>query len=357
LGEKKEMPHLTTHANCLLNYESKTARKAAKIGIMIFLISILAFSSVRLAYGETFELTLATTKQVYSAGDRIIINGSLTLNQNPVSDALVTVQVDDARGYLRILRTIPTGTNITKSWPVEIINVVPISSGGPVYKFTRGSDVGFNVTIKNNDFLPHDVNLTICIYYPDEVPLRTAIMWNGTIDANQTMIASSFPFATISTTAPLGTAVAYVNIIHPPLPKDGGFAYAPEKSVAFDIVSSTTPPSFPASPEGTFNLAFAVPRVNARLGNYTVYATSFYLVGPYPYFASSSLTFRVIILGDLNGDGICDIIDIAIVAKAYGSYPGQHNWNPVADLYPDLIIDVMDIARVAKDYGKSGIYP
>lgn len=357
------MPHLTMYTDCSLNYKSRTARKAAKIGIMIFLISILAFSSVRLAYGATFELTLTTTKQVYNAGDKIAIKGNLTLNQNPVSDGLVTVQVDDARGYLRVLRTRPTGTNITRRWSVEILSIIPISvGGGAIYSFTRGSDIGFEVTIKNNDFTPHDVNVTVCVYYPNEIFLKTASVWTGTIGPNETLSASSFPFATISSTAPLGTAVAYATALHSSLPRDGGFAYAPEKAVAFNIATSLggPPPPQPqpdSPPIGTFNMTFSTPRVDARLGNYTVYATSFYVVGGYPYFASSSLTFRVIILGDLDGDGKCDIKDIAIVAKAFGSRPGQPKWNPHADLYPDLKIDIMDIATAAKDYGKSGIYP
>jgi len=362
-GEKEGMPFEPTCVASFSNNKSEIVHKAARAGILILLISILAFSSAQPGYSATFELTLTTTKQVYSAGDKIDIKGNLTLNQNPVPDGIVAIQVNDARGYLRALRVRPTGTNITKSWPVEILSVVPTSGGGPAYQFRRGSDIGFNVSIKNNDLAPRELNLTICIYYPDKVPLRTASIWSGTIGPNETILASSWPFATISSTAPLGRAVAYASITRPQLPQDGGFAYAPEKAVAFDIVTTITPspppppPSFAPTPDGTFNITFSTPRVNARLGNYTVYATVFYLVGPYPYFASTSTTFTVIIIGDLNGDGKCDIKDISIVAKAYGSYPGYPNWNPIADLYPDMKIDIRDVAIVAKDFGKTGIYP
>jgi len=340
------------------------AKHAVRIAMMFFLVSLLALSSLQLAYSTPLSLTLSTIKQVYSAGDRIAINGNLTLNQNPVSDGLVTIQVNDARGYLRILRTRPTGTNITRRWSVEILNIVPVGlSLEPLYQFTRGSGIGFSVTIRNNDLTPHTVNLAICIYYPDNVSLRTASIWNGTLSANETILTSSFPLATISTTAPLGTAAAHATIIRPPLPQDGGFAYAPEKAVAFNIVTTITPsppplpPTFAPTPDGTFNITFSTPRVNARLGTYTVYATAFYPVGPYPYFASTSTTFTVMIIGDVNGDGKCDIKDISIVAKAFGSYPGHPNWNPIADLYPDMKIDIRDVVTVAKDYGKTGIYP
>jgi len=58
------------------------------------------------------------------------------------------------------------------------------------------------------------------------------------------------------------------------------------------------------------------------------------------------------ILGDMTGDGKVDILDIATIAKAYGSYPGHLNWNPNADLDNSNKIDILDIAKAAKNYGK-----
>jgi hypothetical protein len=55
---------------------------------------------------------------------------------------------------------------------------------------------------------------------------------------------------------------------------------------------------------------------------------------------------------DIDGDGVVDILDIAIVAKAYGSYPGHPRWNPAADLDGSGTVDILDVAKVAKDYGK-----
>jgi len=56
---------------------------------------------------------------------------------------------------------------------------------------------------------------------------------------------------------------------------------------------------------------------------------------------------------DLNSDGIVDILDVAIVAKAYGSYPGHLRWNPIADLYHDGIINIVDVGWVCKKFGKT----
>ena len=60
----------------------------------------------------------------------------------------------------------------------------------------------------------------------------------------------------------------------------------------------------------------------------------------------------IVILGDINADGIVNILDIATVARAYDSYPGHPNWNPNADLDENDRIDILDIATVAKEYGK-----
>jgi parallel beta-helix repeat protein len=61
----------------------------------------------------------------------------------------------------------------------------------------------------------------------------------------------------------------------------------------------------------------------------------------------------VTILADLNGDGVINIVDIAIVARAFGTKPGDVNWNPEADLNNDGVINIIDIAMVAKQYGKT----
>ncbi len=58
-------------------------------------------------------------------------------------------------------------------------------------------------------------------------------------------------------------------------------------------------------------------------------------------------------MGDLNADGKVDMKDIAIVAKAYGSLPGDSNWNSNADINGDNKVDIKDIAMIAKKFGES----
>jgi len=62
---------------------------------------------------------------------------------------------------------------------------------------------------------------------------------------------------------------------------------------------------------------------------------------------------KIKIWGDVNNDGKVDITDIAIIALAFGSYPGHERWNPDADLNRDDKVDILDIALAAANYGQS----
>jgi len=62
---------------------------------------------------------------------------------------------------------------------------------------------------------------------------------------------------------------------------------------------------------------------------------------------------RATYFADLNNDGKVDILDIAIVAKAFGTQPGDEDWNEIADMDKNGEINILDIAAVAKDYGKT----
>jgi len=59
------------------------------------------------------------------------------------------------------------------------------------------------------------------------------------------------------------------------------------------------------------------------------------------------------IMPDLNKDGIVDIHDIAMVGSAYGSTPGDSNWNQTCDVDYSGSVDIADLAVVARNYGKT----
>jgi PKD repeat protein len=86
----------------------------------------------------------------------------------------------------------------------------------------------------------------------------------------------------------------------------------------------------------------------SQKGNYTVTLTVIDASGK-----TDNLTRTMAIsslIGDLNGDAKVDMRDIAIVAKAFSTVPGDPYWNPIADLNGDGRVDMRDIAIVAKAY-------
>jgi Dockerin type I domain len=55
--------------------------------------------------------------------------------------------------------------------------------------------------------------------------------------------------------------------------------------------------------------------------------------------------------GDVDGDGDTDQIDLLLIEDAYGSVPGDPHWNPDADLDGDGVITQADIGIAQTDFG------
>lgn len=99
--------------------------------------------------------------------------------------------------------------------------------------------------------------------------------------------------------------------------------------------------------------------VNLAYGNYTISAYAWPVPGE-TNTANNNFTGRWIIVSipcDIIGpngwpDGIVNMRDIAIAARAFGSTPGSSNWNPNADFNNDGTIDMKDIALVARNFGQ-----
>lgn len=56
--------------------------------------------------------------------------------------------------------------------------------------------------------------------------------------------------------------------------------------------------------------------------------------------------------GDLDDSFNVTIIDIVIVARAFGSQPNESEWSPLANINIDEYIDIFDIVIVAANFGK-----
>ncbi|MEM3629524.1 MAG: ABC transporter substrate-binding protein [Candidatus Bathyarchaeia archaeon] len=63
---------------------------------------------------------------------------------------------------------------------------------------------------------------------------------------------------------------------------------------------------------------------------------------------------------DVKRDGIVNIIDISIAAKAYGTSappPRSPRWDPAADIDRNGLVNILDLAKIAKAFGTKVTYP
>jgi parallel beta-helix repeat protein len=58
------------------------------------------------------------------------------------------------------------------------------------------------------------------------------------------------------------------------------------------------------------------------------------------------------VLGDLNQDGIVNILDAIQSASAFGSHAGHPRWNEQADINRDGIVNILDVIILANNFGK-----
>lgn len=317
-----------------------------EVKVLILTLMLVSTIMLQIVYSSSLNLTAVSDKQVYNVGENVTIIGNLTENGLPIEDSLVALEVDNPKNETFIIRTITTGQAPSGPWPVEIAGLTPCdSNGSPIYNFKKGGNLGFKFSIVNNAASNYHVIVALNLYYCNGAPFEALITFNGTLYSGQNITVIVWPIL-IPSDAVTGTAIAYASLFND-MPKNGGLAYCPEKSATFDIESENTPKQTVSSQAGSFNLTFPLASIPIHLGNYTIYAITYYSLK----ISSCKSVFKVIFVGDLNNDGKIDMKDIARVAKAFGTQPGDLRWDPETDLNMDGKVDMKDIAIVARAFG------
>ena len=117
---------------------------------------------------------------------------------------------------------------------------------------------------------------------------------------------------------------------------------------AADVVDKDT-----TSSEGAYDLTIAGPPSGASIDLWVEETHVTTIILQYMTTLQLNLTVMDTILGDVNGDGVVDIYDVVTVAVAFGSIPGDSNWNPLADLNNDDVVDIYDVVTIARNFGKT----
>jgi peptide/nickel transport system substrate-binding protein len=93
-------------------------------------------------------------------------------------------------------------------------------------------------------------------------------------------------------------------------------------------------------------------------GNYTIKAVADTVAGETETGDNTFIDglLKVVLVGDVNGDDYVEMMDYWVISQAYGSQPGEPNWNPNADIYSwpdgDGFIEMMDYWVISQHYGE-----
>lgn len=331
----------------------KAALKSGKLSLLVALLMMLSVVQfVNASPGLNITLTTDRSPPQYYLGETVDVQGNLTWDGSPVPDGLVALQIDDPDDGYFILRTLPTGTPPAEGWIVEILEVIPCDSqGNPKQSFTREKYAYFNVTLQNNQEDPRYVLLCVNIFDAKMVPLHAWVQHAGLMEPGKSRLLFSYM---IPEEAALGNATIYVSAFNA-LPRNQvarAYPYCPEKSAVFTIENPMRAAPSTSYPEGTYGLTFKLPWTG-KLGAYDIYATSNYNDEWVYYSTMFKVNPGSPLLGDVNEDGIVDIYDAILLALAFGSTPGEPNWDVRCDFNRDDIVDIYDAIILANNYGKT----
>jgi hypothetical protein len=105
---------------------------------------------------------------------------------------------------------------------------------------------------------------------------------------------------------------------------------------------------------GQMTLTFTLNTTGFAYGNYTISAYVWPIQGETNTANNNFVGGSVLVTipGDLNGDFKVSRADLVVLANAYGSEPGDVNWNPNADIKGNGIIGLSDLVILAQHYGQ-----
>jgi hypothetical protein len=69
--------------------------------------------------------------------------------------------------------------------------------------------------------------------------------------------------------------------------------------------------------------------------------------------ADGSFTNTKTLPGDIDDNGVVDIYDAIAGANAFGSKPGDNNWNPAADMDENGTVDIFDLIILCQNFGRT----
>jgi len=329
-----------------------------KNAVAICILSLLCASVLPAAYAQTLIVTAHTTKGTYDISETLTILGTLTLNNQPVPNGIVAIQVEGPDNSTYMYRVCNTSSIPPMSWNITIDHAYTANNvGTPKTSFKRGTHVYFMINCTSHRPLYQPLLIYIAMFSPGNTFYisRHAFGPSDVGPYSNTSARVDYP---IPTDAPLGLYTFYVCALSGD-PKIGAHAYCPEKSSTFLVTSTSaltemtnTQLQLGTLSDGDYALQYNLPQRRAMIGIHKVYAVGYYQFGNF-ISNSQAYAFYVKMLADLNLDYKVDGKDIAIVSRAYNTREGDPLWDARADTNSDRKVDGKDVAFVSKYFGKT----
>jgi uncharacterized protein YfaS (alpha-2-macroglobulin family) len=280
--------------------------------ILPFMLTIFALLNVSTTIASSLTITVQTDKQDYNLYEDVVIYGLILYDGTPLPNITVAVEVRDPTASPIVTRSIQTN-----------------SSGAYTISFELQEGA-----------LPGNYSVHVSCALNQENAFNTT-----TFKLKQTSILA----VTVTTEKQrynIGENITIKGSVT--LNKVG----LPQALVAIEVQNPNATPIvvrvLKTNNNGNYSLTFLVPTGSPR-GNYTIHAST-------SYEEKTAKATAIFTIGsqagsaDLNGDGKVNIMDLTIVALAFGSYPGHPRWNPICDLNGDNLINIVDLMLVAREY-------
>ncbi len=324
--------------------------------ITLILSSTLIFFRFSPTYADYILITVQTEKQIYNVGEQVKINGTVIYNGQPLTNGLVAIEIDD-RAIPILYRTVNTGADPAGPFKVEIVSAyLGDINRNLITNAKKGSTYYIWLACQNNEATPVKAALCFTIMDPNNSPLLALMFFLGDVPTGG---PHYYGYQwTVPSDAATGTATVYGNA-YTDDPKNGGTPHSPEKYSTFNIVTRTLTAS-ESGPQkaaltqalpGSYNVIYKIPNKGARLGNYTVYANVFHL----GFKSTATTTYKVILVGDINSDLYVNVKDATLLGMAFGSKPGDPNWDERCDLNKDGWVNIKDAVILNVNFGNSAI--
>ena len=228
---------------------------------------------------DPLYLTISTNQQVYLLRQKIVIEGNLTQDGTPPTDAAIAIQIDNPLNTTIMYKTITIGNPekmwINEEWPINITEIYLTDiNGNPINTAKINTQIRVHVKVRNNQVTDKQIYMTVTVYDANMVPLRATASSStlGPLEST-TLIA----YVHIPLWACSGKALITANV-YTEEPKRGGTPLAPEKTCYFCIsriqqglfqYPELPPPEHETSP-GWFRTEITL-SPEPRAGEYTIY--------------------------------------------------------------------------------------